>query len=125
MNSYKLLKLLMTRVDNSLLLLLEVSNASDLYTYIYKYELYDDYLEKLFKLCHDDIDLIRESLELIDSRTYFTKEVVHTNLDFDDPIPFIEMTHMQMNTIKEFHFAMSAITFRNKYEQKLHKGPSR
>ena len=113
-----LLEFLLTKVDcGELLLLIEVTNTQHLYQFIYDYELYGNYFEKMFELCEEDISLVCESYEMIKERPAISKEVVKNNLDLDDPIPFINPNYRSIGISAMVH-AMSAISFMDEYEKK-------
>lgn len=118
---------LMTKVNNTeVLLLIELENAYDLYDFIIDYELYGDYTGKMFELCNEDIEYMQKTYNFIKHRAHITKEIVHTNLDFDEPIPFINPMYASIG-IEAMMFAMSSLSFGEEFNEKLiqsKKGPS-
>jgi len=120
-------KEIMDKVNNpEILLMIEIENIEELYDFILDYELYGDYLNKMFVLCEENIDYMHKNYRFIKSRSYITPEVVHTNLDFDEPVPFINRIYDSIG-IEAMTFAMSSVSFSQEYNEKLielKKGPS-
>ena len=118
--SETLLDKLMDKIDDhELLLLIAVEGDDYLYEYIDVYELYGNYLMKFYKLCNYDYETVKRSFHLIASRPYITKDIVKTNLDFDEPVPFLNNSYLNSGFMPEIAAVMNVLNFTQEYEEKL------
>ena len=83
-------ELLNKDIPSEILLYYEIQNDNYHPYVIYKYKIYGETFQKLFKLCNEDFDTLDKCLSTIDQCEYITIEIVHVNLNFDTPIPFIK-----------------------------------
>ena len=74
--------------NQDFILYLVANNEFNCLKTIEEYELYGNLLNKLLKVCNGDFLLATTSLDVILGEAHISKNIVHTNLSFDEPIPF-------------------------------------
>lgn len=91
MKDFDLEKIIEKCPDNQdFILYLALNGEHNCLKAIEEYELYGHLLNKLLKSCNDDFLLATTSLDVILGEAHISKEVVHTNLNFDEPLPFAQ-----------------------------------
>ena len=105
-------------IPDEIFLLYVVDNDNYHLKVLYDYRIYGKTCEKLFKLCQEDYELFSKTLSLIDQCSYITLEVVHINLNFEDPIPFLNKssTNYPFDDVEVY---LQGTKFINKYDQRI------
>jgi len=77
-------------IPNEILLLYAIDNKDYQLKILYDYRIYGKTFEKLYQLCDEDFKLFNTTLHFINMSDFITLERLHINLNFDDPIPFLQ-----------------------------------
>lgn len=108
--------------DEGFILYLVANNELNCLKAIEEYELYGDLLSKLLKLCDNDYLLATTSLDVILHETHISKNIVHTNLSFDEPVPFAQKICVSSDKYtRVVHAYVEIRNFYINYKQKLQK----
>lgn len=105
-------------IPEDILLLLSFSVSEDNYLKIlYDYRIYGETFDKLFKLCKYEDDRLMCTLSLI-KNSDMSFEVVHINLNFESPIPFVSerKDFDKPNIIQDFY---DTFTFYKRYHERI------
>ena len=92
-------------------------NDYELIEVLYDYDINGKYLKKLYSLCDCDYDLLTSSLLLIQERKEITKEIVHNNLDFPSPAPFVMFPYRGESDILQMYTWFNYQYFKDNYNE--------
>ena len=105
-------------IPEEILLLYALNGNNYLLQILYNYRIYGKTCEKLFELCEKDFDKFSKTLTIIERTSYITLEIVHVNLNFDEPIPFLS-TLPKNGIFDEIEIYFQGIEFIKKYDKKI------
>lgn len=105
-------------IPEEILLLLSFSEKEDYYLKIlYDYRIYGETCNKLFKLCKYEYDRFMCALSII-KESNMTLEILHINLNFEEPIPIVSEIHESKNFEMKYHI-YDAYIFFNTYRERI------
>lgn len=104
------------KIPDEILLYFAIENQERNLKILYDYRLYGQTCEKLFKLCDEDYNLFSYNLSMIERSSFITLDVVHINLNFDEPILFINSIPRHFD---EDEVYTRGVEFINKYDRKF------
>lgn len=110
-----------------LALLITLDNREFLFKIINEYEIYNDYIRKLFDMCDYDTDKLLDSLIFISSVSSITKEIVHGNLSLNNSLPFKSYTSNAPYTAIIMEYVDEENSFVSRYnkQKEIEQGPKR
>ena len=110
-----------------LALLLTLDNKEFLFKIINEYEIYNEYIRKLFDMCDFDTDKVLDSLIFISSISSITKEIVHGNLSLNNPLEFKSHISNAPYTaiIMEYVDEKNSFVSRYNKQKEIEQGPKR
>lgn len=108
--------------EQSAIILSLYNEDESLINLLYDYNLLGSNFNKLCNLCGNSYDLIKSSLILINYKKELTKEVVHQNLNLDNPVEFVVYTHTGEYDSLDMYCDLNYAFFKKEFDKVKKRG---